>query len=136
MTVTYQDNRLKIILTDIEGTTTDISFVHEVLFPYSAKHLSDWVHNHLELPIIQDILQQVREITGESNLDVESCLSNLIIWHTEDRKITPLKTLQGLIWEKGYSSGELKSYRYKFTNFSVCFALNLHKKNISFDTIT
>ncbi|WP_071191274.1 acireductone synthase [Trichormus sp. NMC-1] len=112
MTVTYQGNRLKIILTDIEGTTTDISFVHEVLFPYSAKHLSGWVHNHLELPIIQDILQQVREISGQSNLDVESCLSNLMIWHTEDRKITPLKTLQGLIWQEGYDSGELKAHVY------------------------
>ncbi|MBG1260712.1 acireductone synthase [Nostoc commune] len=112
MTVTYQGNRLKIILTDIEGTTTDISFVHEVLFPYSAKHLSDWVRNHLELPIIQDILQQVREISGQSNLDVESCLSQLIIWHAEDRKITPLKTLQGLIWQEGYNSGELKAHVY------------------------
>lgn len=112
MTVTYQGNRLKIILTDIEGTTTDISFVHEVLFPYSAKNLSDWVHNHLELPIIQDILEQVREITGQSNLDLESCLSQLMIWHTEDRKITPLKTLQGLIWQEGYASGDLKAHVY------------------------
>ncbi|WP_016951751.1 acireductone synthase [Anabaena sp. PCC 7108] len=112
MTVTYQGNRLKIILTDIEGTTTDISFVHEVLFPYSAKHLSDWVYNHLELSIIQDIFQQVREINNQSNLDVESCLSQLMIWHTEDRKITPLKTLQGLIWEEGYDSGDLKAHVY------------------------
>ncbi|MBK1986549.1 acireductone synthase [Sphaerospermopsis aphanizomenoides BCCUSP55] len=112
MTVTYQGNQLKVILTDIEGTTTDISFVHDVLFPYSAKHLSDWVLNHLELPITQDILQQVREINGQSNLDVESCLSQLMIWHNEDRKITPLKTLQGLIWDAGYNSGELKSHLY------------------------
>ncbi|MBD2566525.1 acireductone synthase [Anabaena lutea] len=112
MTVTYQGNRLKIILTDIEGTTTDISFVHEVLFPYSAKHLSDWVYNHLELPTVSDILQQVREISGQSNLDVESCLSQLMIWHTEDRKITPLKTLQGLIWQEGYKSGDLKAHVY------------------------
>ena len=88
MTVTYQSNQIKIILTDIEGTTTDISFVHEVLFPYSAKHLSEWVQNHLELPIIQDILQQVREISDQSNLDVENCLNKLMIWHAEDRKIT------------------------------------------------
>jgi enolase-phosphatase E1 len=112
MTATYQGNQLKIILTDIEGTTTDISFVHEVLFPYSAKHLSDWVHNHVELPIIQDILQQVREIIGQSNLDVESCVNTLMIWHNEDRKITPLKTLQGLIWEEGYNSGVLKAHVY------------------------
>jgi len=112
MTVIYQGNQLKIILTDIEGTTTDISFVHEVLFPYSAKHLSDWVRTHLELSIIQDILEQVREISNQSNLDVEGCLSKLIAWQTEDRKITPLKTLQGLIWEEGYNSGDLKAHVY------------------------
>lgn len=112
MTVTYQSNQIKIVLFDIEGTTTDISFVHEVLFPYSAKHLSEWVHKHLELPITQDILQQVREISDQSNLDVKSCLSKLMIWHTEDRKITPLKTLQGLIWQEGYNSGDLKAHVY------------------------
>lgn len=112
MTVTYQGNRLKIILTDIEGTTTDISFVHQVLFPYSAKRLSEWVNNHLELPITQNILQEVREISDQSNLDVEDCLSKLIIWHTEDRKITPLKTLQGLIWQEGYNTGEIKAHVY------------------------
>jgi enolase-phosphatase E1 len=112
MTFTYQGNKLKIILTDIEGTTTDISFVHEVLFPYFAKHLSDWLHNHLELPLIQDILQQVREINDQSNLDMESCLSKLMTWHTENRKITPLKTLQGLIWQEGYDSGEIKAHVY------------------------
>jgi enolase-phosphatase E1 len=42
MTVTYQGTPLKVILTDIEGTTTDIAFVHQILFPYSAKYLPDW----------------------------------------------------------------------------------------------
>lgn len=112
MTITYQGNQIKVILTDIEGTTTDISFVHNVLFPYSAKHLSGWVRNNLELPITQDILQQVREITGKSNLDVEGCISQLMSWQAEDKKITPLKTLQGLIWQQGYDKGELKAHVY------------------------
>ncbi|MEM9927028.1 MAG: acireductone synthase [Cyanobacteria bacterium P01_D01_bin.50] len=112
MASTYLQKQIKVILTDIEGTTTDISFVHEVLFPYSAKHLSNWVLNNLKLPITQDILQQVREITGKSNLDAESCLIQLMDWQTEDKKITPLKTLQGLIWREGYDKGELKSHIY------------------------
>ena len=112
MPITYQHKQLKIILTDIEGTTTDISFVHDVLFPYSAKHLSAWVRNHLELPITQDILQQVRGISEKSNLDVEGCIGQLMSWQSEDRKITPLKTLQGLIWEEGYHKGELKAHVY------------------------
>ncbi|WP_414619617.1 acireductone synthase [Calothrix sp. CCY 0018] len=112
MTITYQGNQIKVILTDIEGTTTDISFVHNVLFPYSAKHLSSWVRNNLELSITQDILQQVREITGKSNLDMEGCISQLMSWQAEDKKITPLKTLQGLIWQQGYDKGELKAHVY------------------------
>ncbi|MGB3754899.1 MAG: acireductone synthase [Rivularia sp. (in: cyanobacteria)] len=112
MTTTYKGNQLKVILTDIEGTTTDISFVHDVLFPYSAKHLSSWVRNNLELQITQDILQQVGEISGKSNLDVESCVNQLINWQVEDKKITPLKTLQGLIWQEGYDKGELKAHVY------------------------
>ncbi len=112
MTITYQGNQIKVILTDIEGTTTDISFVHDVLFPYSAKHLSAWVRNNLELPKAQNILQQVREITGKSNLDVEGCISQLMNWQAEDKKITPLKTLQGLIWQQGYDKGELKAHVY------------------------
>ena len=112
MTITYQGNQIKVILTDIEGTTTDISFVHNVLFPYSAKHLSAWVRNNSELPITQDILQQIREITGKSNLDVEGCISQLENWQAEDKKITPLKTLQGLIWQQGYDKDELKAHVY------------------------
>jgi len=112
MTITYQDKQIKVILTDIEGTTTDISFVHDVLFPYSAKHLSAWVKNNLELPITQDILQQVRESSGELNADVESCINQLINWQSEDKKITPLKSLQGLIWQEGYDKGELKAHVY------------------------
>ncbi|BAY83022.1 2,3-diketo-5-methylthio-1-phosphopentane phosphatase [Calothrix parasitica NIES-267] len=112
MTITYQDKQLKVILTDIEGTTTDISFVRDVLFPYSAKHLAAWVRNNLELPVTQDILQQVREFSEKSNLDVEGCISQLINWQSEDKKITPLKSLQGLIWQEGYDKGELKAHIY------------------------
>lgn len=112
MKFTYQGNCIKVILTDIEGTTTEISFVHNVLFPYSAKHLSSWVLNNLELTIVQDVLHQVREISGQAQLDVNDCLTQLMTWQAEDRKITPLKTLQGLIWEEGYQSGELKAHVY------------------------
>lgn len=112
MASTYKNKQIKVILTDIEGTTTDISFVHEVLFPYSANHLSEWVSNNLELPSTQDVLQKVREISGKLDADVESCVNQLLNWQAEDKKITPLKTLQGLIWREGYDKGELKSHVY------------------------
>ncbi|MGD1873272.1 MAG: acireductone synthase [Mastigocoleus sp.] len=108
----YKDKQVKVILTDIEGTTTDISFVHNILFPYSAKHLPGWVRRNHELSSVQKILQQVKEITGNLHLDVEDCINQLMNWQSADQKITPLKTLQGLIWQEGYDKGELKSHIY------------------------
>ncbi|MEL6463241.1 MAG: acireductone synthase [Cyanobacteria bacterium J06621_15] len=58
------------------------------------------------------MLQQVRDISEKSNLDVKGCISQLMNWQSEDKKITPLKTLQGLIWREGYDKGELKAHVY------------------------
>ncbi|EDP76400.1 acireductone synthase [Hydrogenivirga sp. 128-5-R1-1] len=98
---------IKAILTDIEGTTSSISFVKDVLFPYSKRKLREFVQKHSEDPQVQRILREVREI--EPGDPVET----LLRWIDEDRKVTPLKELQGLIWEEGYKSGELKGHIYE-----------------------
>ena len=98
---------VKAVLTDIEGTTSSISFVKDVLFPYSRKKLREFVQKHSEDPQVQRILREVREI--EPGDPVET----LLRWIDEDRKVTPLKELQGLIWEEGYKSGELKGHIYE-----------------------
>lgn len=99
------------ILTDIEGTTSSIAFVHEVLFPYSRARLADYVSQHADDPAVAAILGEVR---GEAcaPLDLAGCTALLAEWHDADRKIAPLKSLQGLIWAEGYAAGTLQGHVY------------------------
>ncbi|WP_285711282.1 acireductone synthase [Erythrobacter oryzae] len=99
------------ILTDIEGTTSSIAFVHEVLFPYSRARLADYVAQRAADPGVAAILDQVRAEAG-APLDLAGCTALLTEWHDADRKIAPLKSLQGLIWAEGYAAGELQGHVY------------------------
>lgn len=92
------------ILTDIEGTTSSISFVADVLFPYARERLADYVAAHPTetAPIIAEV----------QALEPGDPVQTLIRWIDEDRKITPLKTLQGMIWEGGFKSGAFTSHFY------------------------
>ena len=93
----------KAILLDIEGTTSSISFVADELFPYARKHLADYVAAHPE-----EVAPILAEVPGDP-------VATLIQWIDEDRKATPLKTLQGLIWAQGYADGELTGHVYPDT---------------------
>jgi enolase-phosphatase E1 len=84
------------IITDIEGTTTPIAFVHRVLFPYARAHMAGFVATD-----------------HEALTDVpEPKLDTLLGWMDRDEKITALKTIQGLLWDEGYRSGELTAEVY------------------------
>lgn len=98
------------ILTDIEGTTSSIAFVHQVLFPYSRARLADYVAANT--PSLGAILQAVREEAGDPALDLAACIALLGAWHDADAKIAPLKALQGRIWAEGYASGALVGHVY------------------------
>lgn len=102
----------RVILTDIEGTTSSIAFVHEVLFPYSRARLADYVAAHARDPGVAAILGEVRAEAGEPALDLAGCTALLAEWHDADRKIGPLKSLQGLIWAEGYAQGTLQGHVY------------------------
>ena len=107
------------ILLDIEGTTTPIAFVHDVLFSYARAHASDFLKNNIgseearadvsmlyedhALDVVND--QNPPELSEE----IES-LAEYIEWLIDkDRKSTGLKSLQGKIWRQGYLAGSLKS---------------------------
>lgn len=105
-------NRPRAIVTDIEGTTTSIAFVKEVLFPFARKHLPAFVKAHAADPEVRACLDGARDLAGDRSLSDDAVIDVLIGWIDEDRKATPLKTLQGLIWADGYASGELKSHVY------------------------
>ncbi len=103
---------IKAIVTDIEGTTGSISFVKNVLFPYASKHLPEFVRENGRSSEVADILDEVRKAENNPGLNDEEVAEVLQRWIDEDRKVTPLKTLQGMIWKAGYDSGELKGHIY------------------------
>jgi enolase-phosphatase E1 len=102
---------IQAILTDIEGTTSAISFVKDVLFPYARRHMADYVTSHLEEPSIRQVLDDVDNEVGRL-LNVDEAIERLIAWIDQDRKVTPLKTLQGMIWEAGYREGDFHGHVY------------------------
>ncbi|MBC3362490.1 acireductone synthase [Pseudomonas sp. SWRI154] len=103
---------IKAILTDIEGTTSAVSFVFDVLFPYAAEHLPDFVRQNAARVDVAEQLDAVRRDSGEGHADTERVIAILLGWIAEDRKATPLKALQGMVWEQGYQAGQLKGHVY------------------------
>jgi enolase-phosphatase E1 len=101
-----------VVLTDIEGTTTDIAFVHDVLFPYARRTLPELVRTRASEPEIAAALAAARERAGSPALSLDDTIELLLRWIDEDRKETSLKTLQGIAWERGYASRALVSPVY------------------------
>lgn len=78
---------IRVILTDIEGTTSSISFVHDVLFPYASEHLPEFIRaNHQTLPAVAEQLARVAEISGTDRKDIDGLINVLQEWIAEDRK--------------------------------------------------
>jgi len=107
------------IITDIEGTISSISFVKEVLFPYSQKQLKDFILNNFEkdhriLPIIEATIEELKLGKAEVfEAQIYTAIQALLTWISEDKKITPLKDIQGLIWEEGFKQGIFKAPLYQ-----------------------
>jgi enolase-phosphatase E1 len=103
---------IKAIVTDIEGTTSSLSFVKDVLFPYARAKLPEFVRQHQNETAIKQVLADTCE---EANiaLSTENAIKQLIEWIDQDKKITPLKALQGLIWEAGYKQGDFTGHLYQ-----------------------
>lgn len=112
------------ILLDIEGTTTPIDFVYKVLFPYARAHMKAFLDEHLSDEEIRADIASLREeheaderqgsnpppLRDQSKEKQLVSLVAYIHWMMDrDRKSTPLKSLQGRVWQYGYQSGELKS---------------------------
>ncbi|EDV94783.1 enolase-phosphatase E1 [Drosophila grimshawi] len=117
------ESSTEVVLVDIEGTTTSISFVHDVLFPYAKENAKDYLLETWqtdETKLIVKELQQLPHYTEyaanlatQPTLDAEA-ISRFVRYLIErDLKVTPLKTLQGLIWAKGYADGQLRGHVYE-----------------------
>mmetsp|Transcript_2711 Transcript_2711/g.4838 ORF Transcript_2711/g.4838 Transcript_2711/m.4838 type:complete len:254 (+) Transcript_2711:83-844(+) len=122
--------KIRAVLFDIEGTTTSISFVQDVLFPYARNSLSSFLLSSWDLPQTQDDISLLRSNTAEdiaSGLEIpaiaaaddsqdsiiQSIVKNVHWQMDRDRKATALKQLQGHMWEIGYKGGELKGPVYE-----------------------
>ncbi len=103
---------VKAILTDIEGTTTSLAFVKDVLFPYARAHMASYVREQAHVPEVAAQLQWVSAEVG-SELSIEACIRQLCQWIDEDKKVTALKTLQGMIWQAGYQNGDYTGHLYR-----------------------
>ncbi|QQZ29148.1 acireductone synthase [Thiothrix subterranea] len=104
---------IKGILTDIEGTTTSLSFVKDVLFPYADQQMEVFVVKHRQDPQVAKLIDDVRLETGNAVLSLAGAIAQLRQWIADDKKITPLKAIQGLMWEEGYRNGDFTGHVYE-----------------------
>ncbi len=99
------------ILLDVEGTTSSISFVYDVLFEFAKRHVGEFLSGRADDPIVRSL---AAGIAAEANVDSQAAPERLALAAIDlmnrDVKSTPLKTLQGLIWRGGFESGELVSH--------------------------
>ncbi len=121
-------NNIKAIVTDIEGTTSSLSFVKDVLFPYASEHLEDFIRTNADQPFVTKLIYQVLGFSNEGSLydnspcdvamqslteeQINRAIEFLQHWIKLDMKIKPLKDLQGLIWEEGYKNGDFHGHIY------------------------
>ncbi len=117
------ESQIRVILLDIEGTTTPVDFVYQTLFPYASRKLESFLREHAQDPEIQSLIQDLRaqheadernslEPPGWLNHPEEARMRSSAAFGqwliARDSKCTPLKSLQGKIWQQGFASGELR----------------------------
>jgi enolase-phosphatase E1 len=115
---------IRSILLDIEGTTTPISFVHEVLFPYARSHVRNFLAEHFDSAEVLADLAKLRQehavdlmqglkppplILGARDSQIDSMVAYVNWLMDRDQKSTGLKSLQGKVWKVGYLSATLKA---------------------------
>ncbi len=103
---------IRAIVTDIEGTTSDIRFVHQVLFPYARERLAPFIRQHQAEAEVAAPLAALRHEIDQPQADIEQLIAVLYRFMDEDRKSTALKALQGIIWRSGYHNGDFRGHLY------------------------
>jgi enolase-phosphatase E1 len=109
------------VLLDIEGTTTSVRFVYDVLFPYARERVAGFLDESArDLDVRRDVELLRREHSAESPSDEpppwddrpESAARYALWLMDRDRKSTALKSLQGKIWKRGFEDGSLVGHVY------------------------
>jgi enolase-phosphatase E1 len=102
---------IRAIVTDIEGTTSPIAFVRDVLFPYARERMAEFLRDSATEPSVRDALAEIDTACGRA-LAIDEATALLVSWIDEDRKLGPLKRIQGMIWRGGYERHELVAEIY------------------------
>jgi len=103
---------IRAIITDIEGTTSSISYVKEVMFPYSKRRLRSFLEAYWQEDKVKELIRGLEEKLQRS-VDLDTAVKTFEEWIDKDLKEPLLKELQGHIWEEGFKSGELKGHIYE-----------------------
>jgi len=112
------------VLLDIEGTTSSISFVYDVMFPFARRALAEYLETHWSSPELAKTCEMMARDAGHracadwwhGSRD-ESTQRSIVLGEANrlmdsDIKATGLKQLQGLIWRSGFESGELRAHLF------------------------
>jgi enolase-phosphatase E1 len=130
VTGTLRERGVTAVLLDIEGTTTPMAFVHEVLFPFARNHLAEYLRHARDSPVLRELLAAFeaehaadaatgqepprwRSSSSDDRLDSVDAYARWLM--DRDRKSPALKQLQGWIWERGYRAGLLHGEIYADT---------------------
>ncbi|MEO6968303.1 MAG: acireductone synthase [Rhodanobacteraceae bacterium] len=106
------ESNVRAVVTDIEGTTSSTAFVKDVLFPFARERLPAFIETHADQPDLQHWLHEATKEAGYIEASRGEVIDLLLRWIDEDRKATPLKALQGMIWKEGYESGAYRAHVY------------------------
>jgi enolase-phosphatase E1 len=123
----FDEAQIRVILLDIEGTTTPVDFVYKTLFPYASRKLESFLRENSANPKIGALIEDLRtqheldehnglkppswrDDSEEERVRSSAAYGQWLI--ARDSKCTTLKSLQGKIWQQGYASGELKGQVY------------------------
>ena len=112
------------VLLDIEGTTSSIRFVVEVMFPFARQHVAEFLAANWSEPAVQAAIEKLAIDVGQLNmqnwlgdLNDDATRQKRVVGAVQqlmdrDAKVTGLKELQGLIWERGFTSGQMIAHLY------------------------
>jgi len=102
------------VLTDIEGTTTDLAFVRDVLFPLARRAIPDHLRRHWGDAALAPLRAAIAADLGVTvdRVSVDGAIDRLMTWMDEDRKETHLKRLQGELWKAAYADGTIRGHVY------------------------
>jgi enolase-phosphatase E1 len=121
------ETSIRVILLDIEGTTTPIDFVTKILFPYASRKMESFLRKNIANEQVRTLIEELHaqqqedakrglqppgwnEEGREAGVQAAVAYGQWLI--ERDSKCTALKSLQGMIWQAGYASGELHGQVY------------------------